>query len=169
MTRLKLNYCKIFFRTVLTLGLFWNTWTIKKYYLQSCFAVTDRKYIAFLRGFEWIQMFRDKVVMTAKYPMSFIFIIKFKFHEDLIHVSWVFPMSKKIKLCKIKTRSRNREELLFDKNLNIQMIHFQLSTRNFRCVILNDHHWSVTGNPGSIRLLTHNQHNWIDEHCKYIP
>lgn len=153
---------------MLTLGLFWNTWTIKKYYLQSCFAVTDRKYIAFLRGFEWIQMFRDKVVMTAKYPMSFIFIIKFKFHENLIQLLGLSDEQKDQAL-EIKTRSRNRKVLLFDKNLNIQMIHFQLSTRNFRCVILNDHHWSVTGNPGSIRLLTHHQHNWIDEHCKYIP
>lgn len=84
-------------------------------------------------------MFRDKVVMTAKYPMSFIFIIKFKFHEDLIQLLGLSDEQKDQAL-EIKTRSRNRKVLLFDKNLNIQMIHFQLSTRNFRCVILNDHH-----------------------------
>lgn len=84
-------------------------------------------------------MFRDKVVMTAKYQMSFIFIIKFKFHEDLIQLLGLSDEQKDQAL-EIKTRSRNRKVLLFDKNLNIQMIHFQLSTRNFRCVILNDHH-----------------------------
>lgn len=67
------------------------------------------------------------------------FIIKFKFHENLIHLLGLSDEQKDQAL-EIKTRSRNRKVLLFDKNLNIQMIHFQLSTRNFRCVILNDHH-----------------------------
>lgn len=64
-------------------------------------------------------MFRDKVVMIVKYLMLFIFIIKFKFYEDLIYVFWVFLMSKKIKFCKIKIRSCNCKVFLFDKNLNI--------------------------------------------------
>lgn len=81
-------------------------------------------------------MFRDKVVMTAKYQMSFILIIKFKFHEDLIHVSWVFPMSKKIKLCKIKTRSRNRKVLFIwqkskHSNDSLPTLHTQLPVCHF--------------------------------------